>query len=122
MGVSLISTVNGTPWMYLCQYGNNLFLFLLSSFLGILSIFIVSCAICKIRYCYAQTISSGSILILALHYPIVSRISWHLNNHVTSDVKYDIVSFVLSIIIMMTFIPIIKIAKTKFPLLMGRRI
>ena len=109
--VSLCGTYNGYVGLFACDYGGNLFLFLVGSFAGIVMIWALS----KLFGCAPKTIaviSRGTIIILGFHKMLID-----LARTCFSPSIFDIV---FATMITLLFIPMIFAIEYYFPLLAGK--
>lgn len=117
----VIGELNGPVWMYLGQYGANYILFLIGAFTGSGVIFIISVMLIDIYHTWTLLISQGTIVILGLHYNaiVLSSIVYPrlgLNQH------NPLLSFITALIVMVSFIPLIKLISRYFPIAIGRKL
>ncbi len=111
--VIICGQYNGYVWMYLCGYGNNFALYILGGMAGTMMLYIVSVWLSRRPYQnMVQTVSKGSILIIGLHIIIVRRLT-ELPNRVWCEDLF------FSVLILLSFIPLIHLAEKFFPLLLG---
>lgn len=111
-GVALCGIFNSPVWMYRCLYGDSITLFILGSISGTIMVFAFSKLLLDIPCKIIQTISDGSIIILAFHMYLV-LIGLH------SPVGYGY--YLEAALIMLLFIPIIRLCQRYFPILLGYR-
>ena len=105
---------NGYVWMYLCGYGNNFVLYLLGGVAGVLMLYVVSLWLSRLPYRSMMTeISKGSILIIGLHIIIVRRLMELPDRWWCEDLFF-------SVLILLAFVPIVRLAGLFFPILLGR--
>lgn len=105
---------NGYVWMYLCGYGNSYVLYIIGGMAGTLMLYIVSLWLSRLTYhSMVLTISKGSILIIGLHIIAVRRLS-ELPNRMWGE------DLILSVLLLLCFVPLIRIAELTFPLILGR--
>lgn len=119
--LSIIAPYNGFVMMYQCGYGNNLILFLLFSFVGISAIFLLSVILEKFKPSFLIILSSSSIVILAYHYlaiRIFNTICKGVNDGLMNN---DVITFFLSLAILLLHIPIIKLVSRYFSVILGGR-
>lgn len=100
-------------------YGNFLLLFLLNALLGSYGIYVICRLIERWQWKGVNVISSGNILILGFHYPLLILMYYlpKSDSTLTINVEKTIFSFILLI----AFIPLIKIVKRYFPIILGNR-
>ena len=106
------------------QYGNNLLVFFLLGCIGIFAIFMISLFLSKLSSAakYANTINVGSIMILGLHTLFVNKIKILLENFAGDNMLLYEMSLVLaSFMILLAFVPLIKITNKYFPIAIGKR-
>lgn len=106
---------NGYVQMYRCMYGNSIILFLLGGIAGTAFIYAISKLVLAIVSISSTCIAKGTILILGLQMPIIHLLSEYANY------EGNIVeAFVLSLLILLFFIPLIKMAEKYFPIIIGQ--
>jgi hypothetical protein len=109
--VSLCGTYNGYVGLFACDYGGNLFLFLVGSFAGIVMIWTLS----KLFGCAPKTISiisRGTIIILGFHKILIDLARTYFSPSI-----FDIV---FATMITLLFIPLIFAIENYFPLMAGK--
>jgi hypothetical protein len=112
--VILCGNYNGYVWMYLNGFGNNYVLYILGGMAGTCMLYVVSIWLCRQSYHeMAQTLSKGSILIIGLHIIIVRRLT-ELPNRIWIE------DLVIAVLIMLSFVPVVKVVDLLFPMLLGR--
>ncbi len=104
---------NGYVWMYLNEYGNNFLLFLLDGLCGTIIIYIISKWLNDRFARSIITISKGTIIILGFHYYLIDLINYYL------PTAHGIV-YLYSLVIIITFIPIIRFSAKYLPILIGK--
>jgi len=105
---------NGYVWMYLCGYGNSYVLYIIGGMAGTLMLYIVSLWLSRLPYrSMVLTISKGSILIIGLHIIAVRRLS-ELPDRMWGE------DLILSVLLLLCFVPLVRIAELTFPLIIGR--
>ena len=111
-----ISHFNGAPWMYKNEFGNNIILFL---FLGGLSFYLVYCISLLLSHyipekAWIKTLSSGTIVILGFHQILLSFYPYF-------HISHNCVKYAYSLVVLLLFIPLIKLCFIKIPILIGNR-
>ena len=105
---------NGYVWMYLCGYGNNYILYVIGGMVGAVMLYVVSLWLSRLSYRrMILTLSKGSILIIGLHIVLVRRLV-ELPNRMWSE------DLIMAILILLLFVPVVRLAELFFPLLLGR--
>ena len=105
---------NGYVWMYLCGYGNYYILYIIGGMAGTLLLYILSLWLSRLPYrSMVTTLSQGSILIIGLHIVIVRRLTELPNRLLCEDLLF-------SLLILISFIPIVQLTKRFCPLLLGQ--
>lgn len=120
----ICAPINGVVFMVYGQYGNNLLVFFLLGCIGIFAIFMISLFLSKLSSAakYANTINVGSIMILGLHTLFVNKIKILLENFAGDNMLLYEMSLVLaSFMILLAFVPLIKITNKYFPIAIGKR-
>ena len=106
---------NGYVWMYLCGYGNYYILYIIGGMAGTLLLYILSLWLSRLPYrSMVATLSQGSILIIGLHIVIVRRLT-ELPNRLWEE------DLLMALLVLLVFIPLVRLAERFFPLLLGRR-
>ncbi len=104
---------NGYVWMYLCGYGNYYTLYIIGGMAGTLLLYVLSLWLSRLPYrSMMTTLSQGSILIIGFHIVIVRRLTELPNRLWLEDLLF-------SLLILISFIPIVLLADRFFPLLLG---
>ncbi len=112
--VFLCGKYNSYVWMYLCEYGNNYSLFILGGIAGTVMLYIFSLWLSRLPYRnMILTLSKGSIVIIGLHIVLVRRLTELPERMWVEDLLF-------SILILFSFIPLIRLAELFFPILLGR--
>ena len=113
--VVICGDYNGYVWMYKNGFGNNYILYLLGGMGGTVMLYVVSLWLSRLRYQnMVLTLSKGSILIIGLHIVIVRRLTELPNRFWAEDLLF-------AVLILLAFIPIVKLAERFCPLLLGNR-
>ena len=106
---------NGYVWMYLCDYGNSYLLFIIGGMSGAVILYVVSHWLERLPYrSMVVTLSRGSILIVGLHYIVVRRLV-ELPDRLWGD------DLLCSLLLLLLFVPLVRLAELFCPLLLGRR-
>ena len=100
-------------FLYICGYGDNLILYLLGGLSGSVFIFLISKLLEKFHWSIIADVSIGTTLILGFHMHIIHIIRHFFNIPSFAD-------FVFSIIIVLLFVPIIRLCKRYAPIIMGK--
>lgn len=109
---------NNSPWMYINEYGNYFSLFIIGALSGTYIIYYISTKLGKIPHetKYLKLLSSGSIIILGIHYIFIDCILLCSGNTLRLS------PIIYSFIIMISFIPINILFKKYFPIIFGKRL
>ena len=117
LGIGLVivcGNYNGYVWMYKNGYGDNYALYIIGGMAGSLMLYVVSLWLSRLPYRQmVLTLSKGSLLIIGLHIVIVRRLM-ELPDRMWAE------DLLLSVIILFSFVPLIRIAELCFPILLGR--
>lgn len=105
---------NGYVWMFKCEYGRNILLFILGGISGTAFFYVISLLLQKYTPSYIVTISKGTILILGFHYFLIMIIRSYVNQSAT------ILDFLYAAFIVVLFVPLIILIRKHFPLLLGK--
>ena len=113
--VWLCGRYNGEVWMYLCGYGNSFALFSLGTVAGTAMLYILSQWLSRLPVnTVIETISRGSILVVGVHIIVVRRLMELPNRFWMED-------FIISLLILLAFYPIILVVQYYCPWIMGQR-
>jgi hypothetical protein len=114
MGVYLCGNYNGYVWMYLNGFGNNYALYIIGGMAGTGMLYILSMWLSRLPYhTMVQTLSKGSLLVIGLHIIIVRRLT-ELPDRIWGE------DWAYAILILLAFVPIIRIAEKYFPVILGQ--
>lgn len=103
---------NDCVWMYKGAYGDNILLFLIGGVAGSAAIFFIAKSISSCPNAII-TISKGTIIILGFNKHFVS-----LFQHLIQIPK--ILDYISALLILILFIPIIKVTEKRFPIILGK--
>ena len=106
--VYICAKYNGEVWVYINDYGNNFILYLLGGIFGFALVFVVSKWLNRVNWSIVHDISTGSILILGFHLVLLGKVINYIGD-----------SFITSVIILLVFVPVIRICKKYFPYILG---
>lgn len=107
-----VADLNGSVKMYRLEYGQSIVLFLLGGIIGSSLIYII-CRMFRRIWGGVECISKGSILILGFHMYII-----RIYKRLLFEPRFD---FLVSILILLGFIPIIRLVSRYFPILVGNK-
>lgn len=99
---------NGYVWVYINGYGENFLLYLIGGVSGMVLVYVISKWLNKIKLSIVRDISFGTIVILGFHYNLIGMI-----DNITSN------KIIISIIIMLLFVPFIRFCEKYFPYVLG---
>ena len=112
--VILCGNYNGYVWMYLNGFGNNYLLYILGGMAGACMLYVVSLWLGRLKYrSMVETLAKGSIMIIGLHIIIVKRLTQLPDRLWPED-------FALAVLILLAFVPLIRIAELCCPVLLGK--
>lgn len=112
--------INGRIGMYSCYFGKYPILFYINAFIGCIMVICTCNLLNNIEFNIIKKISSGSLVILAYHFPLITLLNY-LYFHVFALSPDVLSNVVMSIIIMLLlYYPIILIQKY-CPILIGNR-
>lgn len=112
--VYLCGEYNGYVWMYKNGFGANYALFLVGGIAGAMMLYVVSLWLSRLPYRQmVLTLSKGSILIIGLHIVIVRRLTELPDRMWGEDLLF-------SVLILLAFIPLVRLAELFCPLLLGQ--
>lgn len=113
--IILCGNYNGYVWMYKNGFGDNYALYIIGGMAGAMMLYVVSLWLSRLPYRQMTlTLSKGSILIIGLHIVIVRRLTELSDRFWTED-------FLFALLILFSFVPVIRLAELFFPILLGRR-
>ncbi len=100
-------------FIFMCGYGDNLFLFLIGGLAGSVLVFFISKLLDKFRWKFITEISIGTLIILGFHIHLI-KICKHFIHH------RSITDALLSVLIVLAFVPIIRLCEQYFPIILGK--
>lgn len=113
--VIVCGNCNGYVWMYLNGYGNYFALFILGGLSGTGMLYIISLWLSRFPYRnLIMTLSKGSIMIIGLHIIIVRRLT-ELPDRMWGE------DLLMAVLILLTFVPLVRLAEMFFPILLGKK-
>ena len=119
----VLSGINSAPYFYKLEYGNYILLMLFNALLGILLLAI--CSKYLERYSKSHVIlpvlNAGMIVILGFQRWFVLLVTYFTKPRISNHFVYDMLTLVLSILILLMFVPIIKQFAKYFPPILGYR-
>ena len=112
--VILCGNYNGYVWMYLNSFGNNYALYIIGGVAGTCMLYIMSLWLSRLPYrSIVQTLSKGSLMVIGLHIIIVRRLT-ELPDRIWIE------DLVFAFLVLLAFVPLIRMAELFFPILLGR--
>ena len=114
IGVHLCSQYNGCVLMVNHEFGGNIFYFLIGSICGIVLVYILARMLEGINWHPIIDLSTGMILILGFQMQFIILICRYIR------ISEGIETLIASVIVMLIFIPIIKLTEKYCPYLMGK--
>ena len=114
----LIGDANGMVKFFKAEYGNNLLLMIIGSFIGISIIYLlaISLDVFGLKSRMLTMASNGTILILAFHIQVI-----YILYRTILTGHDDIITLFLSVLIMFAFLPFIWAVFRYFPIMAGKR-
>lgn len=118
----LLSSCNGFVQMYDGGFGNNIFLFVLNAIVGISLMLVLCSLLIGYKPSWLLTISTGSILILAYQNIAIKAYGGiFLIGTIKEYKNNDLFTVIAAMIIMIAFVPLIRLAQKHVPIVMGGR-
>lgn len=117
----VVSYYNDTAYLYRALYGHNLLLFALSAVAGISFLLVVSLRLDKVRSNAVTLIANGNIVILTFHQEVNHAQLKLVYKQEWGSIVTDAATFVVSILTLLAFVPIIIVLKKYCPILIGMR-
>lgn len=117
----VISFYNDTAYLYRALYGHNILLFALSAVAGISFLLIVSLRLDKVKSKAVILIANGNIVILTFHQEINHALLKIIYKQEWGSILTDFSTFIVSILTLLAFVPIILVLKRYCPILIGMR-
>ena len=115
--VAIVTPLNGSVRMYGAIYGNNILLFLSGSLAGTISVYAIALLLSRYNPNLISLLSRGMIIILGFH-----NFFLMVYKNFLRDYRAPFIDYICSLLILLMFIPIIKIAERWMPALMGMRV
>ena len=117
LSVVLIQHLNGTPWMFRSVYGTDMLLFLVGGIAGTIMIYSISRILPTGHIKWLLTLSNGLILILGFQ-----LLALKFYFALPESYKNVFTDYIAALIILLAFIPVIKLAERFFPIILGYRV
>ena len=112
--VILCGNYNGYVWMYLNGFGDNYALYIIGGIAGTCMLYIMSLWLSRLPFrSIVQTLSKGSLMVIGLHIIIVRRLTELPDRIWIGDI-------VFAFLVLLVFVPLIRMAELFFPILLGR--
>ena len=102
--------------MYDATYGKNILLFFIGGIAGTCAVFVISFFVKSYKPIAVVTISKGTIIILGFHQLLI-----RLFDRLPAIFHSVFFEYVVALLILLTFIPIIRLTEKYFPVLLGYR-
>lgn len=119
-----LSDVNKAPYLYKLEYGRNIALMLFNALLGITVLYIFAKLMeytSKLGGAFLSLLNGGMILILGFQRWFVLIVTYIIKPRIDNHLVFDLFSLLLSIVILIAFIPITKVIANNFPVIIGHR-
>lgn len=113
-----IGEANGMVKFYRSEYGNNLALMIVGSFIGTCIIYLIALIMetLELKGRLLAMTSNGTLLILAFHTQVI-----YILYRTFLAGRSDVITFLLSVLIMAAFLPVIWAVFKYFPIMVGKR-
>ena len=119
----LLSTLNNTAWMYKAQYGNNIILFYILGIIGSFSIYLLSTIFDNRPSKICRIVAVGSIIILTFHRELNHPLQKLIDTlAIVKSPLLDFTTLLASIIVLISFVPIILFVQRYLPIFIGKRL
>lgn len=115
----VLSLFNGRADINTCNYGNNILIYYICGGIGSLCV-IFLCKLMRRVPCFVKVISSGTILILGFNLFAIDIAKRGYDLFFHHDVMSSWVGFVIAVVILVTFYPIIVFCSKHFHSIMGK--
>lgn len=117
-----LGNANGMIEMYNAKFGNDILLFVVDGFIGTFLLAIGS-MLCgnKDMLGIVNNLSKGTIIVLAWQIVFLLMIDLTMARTLGNYLHNDVITFIMTCVIYIVFIPIIKIIKLHLPFLVGYR-
>lgn len=113
--VVLSAEYNGYVWMYLNGIGRNYALFIVGGVAGATMLYVVSLWLGRLPYrSMVERLSKGSILIIGLHIIVVRRLTELPDRLWVEDLLF-------SVLLLLCFVPLVRLAELFCPILLGQK-
>lgn len=100
--------------MYKCCYGEDFMLFVLGGVVGTIIVYLASKILEGFKLQAVIDISNGCVVILGFHYYFNMLVSHFVDNN-------SLMVYIISFFILVAFVPIIRLIRRFFPLMLGVR-
>lgn len=115
--IIMIKILNGTPWMFKSIYGNDLLLFYIGGISGTMAVYSISILLPTTKVSYLFILNKGLILILGFQWYALKF--YYILPDSCRNVFTD---YLTALLILLAFIPIIKLTEKFFPIILGDRV
>lgn len=100
-------------YLYICGYGDSIILYISGGLAGTIFIYFISKVLENIHWSWITDISIGTTIILGFHEHLISIFRHFFKTSSAVDL-------LLSICIVLLFVPIIRLCKSSIPIIMGK--
>ena len=119
--VFLIGCYNGPAYMFKCSYGESFLLFSVASVAGCVMVYLISMLLNKYDWRIVRVSSVGTIVTLVFHRELFHEPLKWIDAQNFSVLIENVFMFLLSVIVLLAFVPIILLVKRFIPIVLGRR-
>ena len=114
-------SVNDAADMFQCQYGNYFPLFVIGALTGSLMVFLLSLMLNDIDLRIVRISSIGTIVTLCFHRELLHPILKWISKQDLGIVTENLLMFLASLAVLLTFVPLILLVKRFLPIVLGSR-
>ena len=107
--------------MFKCSYGESFLLFSVASVAGCVMVYLISMLLNKYDWRIVRVSSVGTIVTLVFHRELLHEPLKWIDAQNFSVLIENVFMFLLSVIVLLAFVPIILLVKRFIPIVLGRR-
>lgn len=118
----IIGYYNGAARMFCGGYGESMLLFLIGAIVGTISLFIICVLLDNVKWKYLGILVAGNLVTLTFHRELLHEpLKWISKSNVNVLGFEETSTFLLSVVVLLLFVPINWLVSRYVPILIGKR-